>query len=83
MIKDLRNLIRLIAAETYRISKADTYEYASLRVKAMVIRDQKGDEITDADWKDIEQILIDSWRALHRAVGHAPVLDGSLLRKSR
>ena len=44
-------------------------EYARLRVKAMVLRDQKGMDITESDWNTIEAILTDAWRSFAVACG--------------
>lgn len=43
---------------------ADSFkEYARLRVKAMLLRDEKDTTITESDWNAIEATLIDAWRS--------------------
>jgi len=45
--------------------------YAHLRVEAMLKRDALGTQITDEDWREIEEKLQESWMALYTAV-HKP-----------
>jgi hypothetical protein len=61
-------LISQIAAEIYHVPEEKISQHASLRVKAMIIRDQKGDKITEDDWAEIEKLLIECWEALHKEV---------------
>jgi hypothetical protein len=43
---------------------ADSFkDYAHLRVQAMLLRDAKGDTITNADWVNINNILLQSWQS--------------------
>jgi len=43
---------------------ADSFrEYAHLRVQAMLLRDAKGDAITDEDWQNINQLLLKAWQS--------------------
>ena len=61
-------LISQIAAEIYHIREEKTRQHASLRVEAMIKRDRKGDNITEDDWTEIEQLLIECWESLHKVV---------------
>ncbi len=42
-------------------------DYARLRTEAMVLRDEKGKNITEGDWLKINEILIRCWNSLHEA----------------
>jgi hypothetical protein len=44
-------------------------DYAHYRAKAMLLRDEQGDiQRVEPDWQKIEDLLIKSWRSLHREV---------------
>ncbi|MGH2571798.1 MAG: hypothetical protein ACRDGR_11255 [bacterium] len=43
-------------------------EYAKLRVQAMVLRDRRGQAITEADWMTIREMLQRGWTALATTV---------------
>ncbi|MEM9719951.1 MAG: hypothetical protein AAGA10_11910 [Bacteroidota bacterium] len=60
--------IAAIAAEVYAIPQQSTKPHAEKRVEAMLMRDAKGDSVTEEDWEAIEEILIESWTALFDAV---------------
>jgi hypothetical protein len=42
--------------------------YARLRVEAMLLRDEKGDSITEADWQKINGILLRAWQSFADAL---------------
>lgn len=64
-------LIAAVAAEIYHRPADRFATYARLRVKAMVLRDQQGARITEADWEGIAHLLEESWSALGAAVRSA------------
>ncbi len=65
---DWEVLIAQIAASLYKMEAKQFEAYAHLRVKAMLIRDELGENITDQEWAEIEDILKESWTELHIAV---------------
>lgn len=50
----------------YHIPATSFNEYAQLRVKAMLLRDAKGEFITPADWDSIRNVLLQSWQSFAR-----------------
>ncbi len=48
----------------YGIEPARLTPYAELRVQAMDLRDRSGRNITEADWREIERLLIEAYAAL-------------------
>jgi len=67
------NLARALAelqAEIYRVPVEQLAEHARLRAEAMTIRDEKAlsGDLAEEDWKQIEEGLLASWKALSRAV---------------
>jgi hypothetical protein len=65
---DWERLIAAVAGEIYRRPPETFADYARLRVEAMVLRDQRGDRITEEDWSRITSLLEQSWRALAASV---------------
>lgn len=65
---DWERLIATVAGEIYQLPAERFADYARLRVEAMVLRDQRGAEITEADWSRIGNLLEQSWSALATAV---------------
>lgn len=62
--------LSLGASVVYHLPEASFSEYARLRVQAMLLRDEKGDAITEEDWKKINEILLQAWRSFAMAVQH-------------
>ncbi len=56
------------AAEFYHLPTERFMAHARWRVRAMLLRDSLGDEITEQDWQRIRVLLEQSWRALRLAV---------------
>jgi hypothetical protein len=54
-------LLAQTAEAMYGIPAGKFAEYAKLRVQAMLLRDSKGENITDRDWKEINSILQMAW----------------------
>ncbi|HNR08832.1 MAG TPA: hypothetical protein PKM27_16050 [Saprospiraceae bacterium] len=52
----------------YSIPKENFMDYARDRVAAMVLRDQKGQSITEQDWQTITQMCISAWTKFHAVV---------------
>ncbi|HEX8070166.1 MAG TPA: hypothetical protein VF546_09470 [Pyrinomonadaceae bacterium] len=67
---DLPRALAAAAAEIYQTDPARLDEYARLRAEAMHIRDDRAAAggVSEAEWQRIDQLLHDSWRALHEAV---------------
>lgn len=67
---DLERALAEAAAALYQIPAESLMEYGRLRTEAMDIRDHKAVQggVTEEDWKRIEELLRDSWRALWQAV---------------
>lgn len=65
---DWERLLAGVAATLYHQPADQFADYARLRVEAMVLRDGKGETITEADWEVITRLLEESWRALWEAV---------------
>lgn len=56
------------AAEFYHLPAQHFATHAQLRVRAMLLRDSLGDEITERDWQRIQVLLEESWRSLYDSV---------------
>jgi hypothetical protein len=56
------------ASVVYHVPEDSFREYARLRVEAMLLRDEKGDAITDEDWKKINVTLLKAWQSFATAV---------------
>jgi hypothetical protein len=58
-----RGLAELQAA-IYQLPAERFAEHARLRAEAMILRDDKGSAITEADWTRIGAMLDQSWKSL-------------------
>jgi len=56
----------------YHVPRERLVEYARLRVESMVLRDQRGAQITENDWARISVLLEQSWTALQNTVRSDP-----------
>lgn len=65
---DWERLLAEIAAGFYRLPAGSFEQHARLRVEAMLLRDEKGDAVTEKDWKEITRLLEHSWAALHEVL---------------
>lgn len=67
---ELERALAEAAAALYQVSAEKLTEYARFRTQAMHIRDTKAVRggVTEADWQQINQLLSQSWLALHQAV---------------
>ena len=67
---DLVVALAELAAEVYQQPVGDFMEHARLRAEAMTIRDTKAAAggVSEEDWAEIDRLLHESWRSLHRAV---------------
>jgi hypothetical protein len=70
--KDWERLIAVVAADIYHVPAERLAEYARLRVEAMVLRDARGQSITEEDWAAITSLLEQSWSSLAEAVSRTP-----------
>ena len=66
--QDWERILADEAAEFYHLPADRFREHAQLRVRAMMYRDQRNQEISEADWQYIQDLLNHSWQALHKAV---------------
>lgn len=57
-----------VASEIYQLPFEKFKEYGRIRTEAMFFRDQKGDKMTEADWKRVETMLNRSWQSLSYSV---------------
>jgi hypothetical protein len=69
---DWERLIATVASDIYHVPAERLADYARLRVEAMVLRDARGEAITEADWQAITSLLVRSWSSLADAVREAP-----------
>lgn len=76
----LGSALAALQAEIYRRPAAAFEEHARLRAEAMILRDDKGQNITDADWVRIGEMLDRSWKSLHTTVQNRPVETESAAR---
>jgi hypothetical protein len=69
---DLDRALADLAAELYRVPAERLAEHARLRAEAMLIRDTKAEQgdVTEEDWRRIDELLHQSWRSLHQAVNN-------------
>jgi len=54
------------AALMYSIPAEKFKPYADKRVEAMLLRDEKGDSITETDWAIIDQMCIEAWALMKK-----------------
>lgn len=62
--------IARVASLLYGVDDDDVRAFGVLRAQAMEFRDARGDNITEADWTEIEQQLRAAYQHLKRAVSH-------------
>ena len=62
---DWEQLLAQTAAILYGESVEKFKDYANLRVEAMVLRDNKRDNISENDWHTINDLCVKSWQAVH------------------
>jgi hypothetical protein len=43
-------------------------DYAHLRTEAMLLRDEKGDHITEDNWQQIDLLLLQAWQSFGKVV---------------
>ena len=65
---DLPQTLAVVQSAFYGIPAQCFRTHADARARAMLYRDAKGAAITDADWRQIEGWLNDSWSSLHDVV---------------
>jgi len=65
---DWERFIAGVASTIYHRPPDAIGEYAKLRVQAMSFRDERGENITEADWTTIREMLERAWTALAAAV---------------
>lgn len=67
---DLDKALAELPAELYQMPVEKMMEHARLRAEAMTIRDDRAEAggVTEADWKKIDDLLHESWRALYKTV---------------
>jgi hypothetical protein len=70
--QEWENLLTLTASIIYHLPADSFREYAMLRVKAMLLRDEKGSSITEEDWRKINGILADAWRSFANTLAQKP-----------
>jgi hypothetical protein len=61
--------IAATAEAMYHIPAEEFAEYAHLRTEAMLLRDAKGEAITEQDWVEIHELLRRAWFSFERALG--------------
>jgi hypothetical protein len=66
--QDLPHTLAVLQADFYGIPAERFQTHADARARAMIYRDDRGAAITDADWRQIEGWLNESWSSLHQAV---------------
>ena len=69
-LEDLNKSLAELPAEIYKVPVETLMEHARLRQEAMTIRDKRAEAggVSEADWKQIEALLLASWQSLHTAV---------------
>ncbi len=65
---DWQEILCKAASTVYHVPPAKFSEYAHLRVEAMLLRDEKAEHITDADWQHIDEILRKAWTSFSDAI---------------
>jgi hypothetical protein len=63
---DLALALAALQSGIYHIPGSRFTEHARARAEAMVIRDEKAERLTSADWNRIQQLLELSWTSLFR-----------------
>ena len=72
---ELAHALAAVQAEVYHLQAASFAEHAQLRGEAMVLRDDKGSAINEADWRKIGEMLERSWMSLAVAVQRTSVVS--------
>lgn len=65
---DWERILAEEAGEMYHLPANRFRQHAQLRVRAMMYRDQRNQDMTEADWQLIREMLSQSWEALHKVV---------------
>lgn len=60
--------LALTASVVYHRPADSFRDYARLSVQAMLLRDEKGDSITEEDWKNINETLLRAWQSFATAL---------------
>jgi hypothetical protein len=60
--------LALSASVVYHVPADSFREYARLSVEAMLLRDEKGDSITEEDWQKINEMSLGSWKSFAAAL---------------
>jgi hypothetical protein len=60
------------AEAMYHVRAEKFLEYAHLRTEAMLLRDAKGEAITEQDWVEIHELLRRAWLSFERALNSQP-----------
>jgi hypothetical protein len=61
-------LLAKTSAMIYHLPETKFNEYAHLRVQAMLLRDEKGNNITETDWQQVNKLLLAAWQSFSNAV---------------
>jgi len=61
--------LALLASTVYHLPPEKFVDYAHYRVQAMLLRDEKGEGITEADWKQINGLLDKAWQSFTNSLG--------------
>jgi hypothetical protein len=61
--EEWEKLLAISASVVYHLPVDSFSDYASLRVRAMLLRDAKGSLISESNWLEINQILLKSWQS--------------------
>lgn len=65
---DWERILAEEAGEMYHLPAGRFTEYARQRTKAMLLRDAKGEQITEEDWAKINSLLQECWTSLYRSL---------------
>lgn len=67
---ELPRALAALQAELYGLGEEEFLDHARLRAQAMTLRDDQAEAggLTEADWLRIEDLLLESWKSLHRVV---------------
>lgn len=66
--EDWKILLGSAAEEMYHIPANRFGTYADQRVRAMVLRDNKGNHITENDWSEIERLCVEAWKSFREVL---------------
>ena len=62
------NCLAITASIMYHLPVEQFRDYAHLRVAAMLLRDAKGNTITEVDWQQIRGLLLNAWQSFAAAI---------------